>query len=46
MIIYFYLLLVVLLMLYLQPIIALRWQFDYYKELEKQCLIKKINKNK
>ena len=40
MILYLYLLLIILLGLYLQPIIALRWQFDFFKELEKQCLLK------
>jgi len=41
MIIYLYLLLIILLYLYLQPIIAFRWQFDFNKQLEKQCLLKK-----
>lgn len=41
MIIYIYLLLILLLFLYLQSIISIRWHFDYFIELEKQCLIKK-----
>lgn len=39
MIIYLYLTLIILMMLYLQSIISIRWQFDYFKELEKQCLL-------
>jgi hypothetical protein len=41
MILYFYLLLIILILLYLQTIISIRWHFDYFMELEKQCLIKK-----
>lgn len=37
MIIYLYLFIFIILMLYLYNITVLKWNFDYYKQLEKQC---------
>jgi hypothetical protein len=37
MIIYLYLFIFIILMLYLYNLTIVKWNFDYYKQLEKQC---------
>lgn len=37
MIIYLYLFIFIILMLYLYNSTVVKWNFDYFKELEKQC---------
>jgi hypothetical protein len=39
MIIYLYLFLLIILLLYLQTLTTIKWKFDYFKQLEKQCVI-------
>jgi hypothetical protein len=40
MILYLFLCLSIVLLLYIINIIRLRWNLDYYKELEKSCMYK------
>jgi len=37
MIVYLYLFIFIILMLYLYNLTIVKWNFDYYKQLEKQC---------
>jgi len=39
MIIYLYLFLLIILLLYLYSLTSIKWNFDYFKQLEKQCII-------
>jgi hypothetical protein len=38
MVIYLYLLFIILMILYMMSMISLRWNLDYIRQLEKQCL--------
>jgi hypothetical protein len=38
MVLYLYFLFISLLILYMIPLVKIRWNIDYFRELEKQCL--------
>jgi len=38
MIIYLYLFLLIIIILYIYMITSVKWKFDYFKQLEKQCI--------
>ncbi len=39
MVIYLYLFIIIVLLLYLYNLSNIKWNIDYYKELEKQCML-------
>jgi hypothetical protein len=39
MVIYLYLFIIIVLLLYLFNLTKIKWNFDYYKQLEKQCIL-------
>ena len=43
MIVYLYLFIFIIIGLYLYSLTSIKWNFDYFKQLEKQCII--IDKN-